>query len=573
MSRSRRRARRSRLFGAALATSAIIAVHAGSALAGPTFKSAATNSHLGVSYLATAKPSATAANDLLLALVSVNQSSASLISAPAGWTLRCSQAGAGTQPLVEAAYTHVAGASEPTSYTWSFPTNSGAVIGILDYGATDAVQPVDSCVGLGSTGTSQITAPSVTTTVAGDTVVAAFAFRGSGTTTPPAGTVERFDQKTAVDSSRSVSASAADYGASTTGTLPAKVGVSSVAAPASSVGIQLALRTSSSTTTTTLPTTTSSTMSSTSTTSTSTTSTTVPTSSSPLIQDAFDGADGTITSPLYYLSAAFPGGGTSTSNNPSAIWEGDSGTFYRQGGWGYSGRPIDWGNKYFFRFNTRNFNVGDASISWQYRSAAFGQDGYPVEGSDATDVWLRYQTQYNLYALQFDRTNNCIQLKRKLPAQNWTGPANLVSNKGVYYSLPTDGAQPIFGAGQYCVTWNGVRGLLPASEAAKPGFPNLAHDGTTIYDFKATVRTLPDGKVQVQAYRAGVLVFSATDDGRSGVAADGLTQGAHLDAGYYNSVTGWQSSWGLPISKAGATGFRADNIPFWLDNVTVQTLP
>lgn len=288
-----------------------------------------------------------------------------------------------------------------------------------------------------------------------------------------------------------------------------------------------------------------------------------------IVADNFDGPDGLITNNQYYVSAPFPNRGSSATNNPSVIWEGDSGSFYRKRNWGYSGRPLDWPNKYFFRFNTRNLQVGNAKISWDYRSAPFGKDGYPVEGSDAVDVWLRYRTQYNLYVFQFDRTDNGIQAKRKIPAQGWSGPANLVSNKGVYYTLPTDSLNPT-GTGKFLIRWSDVANRLPAAEQSKPNFPNLAHDGLTRYHFKVTAFNLPGGRVQIQAFRGGALVYSATDDGRSGVAANGNTQGQHLDAGYYNTVTGWKSAWGRPLSNPGATGFRADNIKFWLDNFTAR---
>jgi hypothetical protein len=75
--------------------------------------------------------------------------------------------------------------------------------------------------------------------------------------------------------------------------------------------------------------------------------------------------------------------------------------------------------------------------------------------------------------------------------------------------------------------------------------------------------------VEIQAWRAGVLVYSATDDGRSGIAANGETQGLHMDRGYYNTVPGWQPSWGKPITAPGASGFRADNIQFWLKDFLV----
>jgi len=291
-----------------------------------------------------------------------------------------------------------------------------------------------------------------------------------------------------------------------------------------------------------------------------------------IVQDDFQGDDGLITGHGYYAPAEFPANGTSQTTNPSSLWEGDTGFFYRQGGWGYSGRPNEWKDRYFFRMNTRSFAIGDAAVSWRYRSANFGDDGWPVEGADAVDVWLRYQTQFNLYAFQFDRTDDGFQAKRKIPAQGWRGPAELVANKGVYYTLPTDASQPVVGAGKFRVAWKEVQSVLPASERAKPKFPDLAHDTKTPYEFKVTVKNLADGKVQIRAYRAGVLVYSATDDGRSGVAANGETQGEHLDRGLYESVPGWQPDWGRPITNPGAVGFRADDVQFWVQDFEVREL-
>jgi hypothetical protein len=291
-----------------------------------------------------------------------------------------------------------------------------------------------------------------------------------------------------------------------------------------------------------------------------------------IVRDNFEGEDGLITSHEFYNSASFPSGGSSWVSNPSPIWEGDSGYFYRQGKWGFSGRPADWHDRYFFRMNTRTFEIGDASISWKYRSAHFGEDGFPTESSDAVDLWLRYQTEYDVYVFQFDRTDDGIQAKRKVPAQGWRGPANLVANKGVYYTLPTDADQPVVGAGKFLVTWESLRDVLPPSEKDKPNFPKLAHDGTTAYDFRVTVRNLVGGKVQIQAYRAGALVYSTTDDGRSAVAANGETQGAHVDRGLFDTVTGWQPHWARPITHPGASGFRADDIKFWVSGFEVRRL-
>ncbi|MNF92232.1 hypothetical protein D3C84_748690 [compost metagenome] len=226
--------------------------------------------------------------------------------------------------------------------------------------------------------------------------------------------------------------------------------------------------------------------------------------------------------------------------------------------WGYSGKPNEWGDRWFFRTNTRNFNIGNATITWKYKSAPFGQDGYAVESSDAVDLWLRYQTQYNLYTLQFDRTNGVVVVKRKVPATGWTGPSNLIANNGVYYTLYTDAEQPVYGAGQQAIAWAG-RGLS-----------NLAHDSSTVYNFQAKVTNKPGGTVQIQLWRDNVLVGSWLDNS-NGTAANGATLSSHVSAGYYNSVPGWQASWGLPITNAGASGFRADNIKFWFDDFKVTS--
>lgn len=297
-----------------------------------------------------------------------------------------------------------------------------------------------------------------------------------------------------------------------------------------------------------------------------------PSEGTVLLEDDFEGPDGVITSNEHYEAAHFPLRGASRPSNPSPLWECESGWFFRSGGWGYSGRPADWANRFFFRINSRSFAIGDARITWGYRSAKFGDGGYPTRPTDAADLWLRLRSQYDLYVFQFDRQNDGVVAKRKVPAQGWSGPATLLANRGVYYTIPTDEAQPVLGPGKQLVPWSAVQDRLPASERAKPGFPNLAHDATTEYDFAVVIRNLPGGKVRIQGYRAGVLVFSATDDGRSGIAANGDTQGEHVDKGYFASVPGWQSAWAAPITEPGAIGLRADNLQLWISHVRVTAL-
>lgn len=67
-----------------------------------------------------------------------------------------------------------------------------------------------------------------------------------------------------------------------------------------------------------------------------------------ILVDTFAGPDTVITNYTYYQTAPFPYGGTSLPNNPSQNWETGSGYLHRENGWGYSGRPDAWHDKYFF---------------------------------------------------------------------------------------------------------------------------------------------------------------------------------------------------------------------------------
>jgi len=302
-----------------------------------------------------------------------------------------------------------------------------------------------------------------------------------------------------------------------------------------------------------------------------------------VVSETFEsyGDDVLLTTSDDYEFAEFPDRGQGGATNSSTLFEADTGWLYTDVDasgtvWAYSGRPIDWPDKYFFRVNTQaNLDVADQVVSFNYKSAAFGADGYGVEGGDATDIWLRYQNQYWLYIVQFDRTNNCIVAKRKVPAgtaAQYGGNDSHISNKGVYYTLYTNANQPIFGAGQQCISWAGVQSLLSA-ESGKPGFPNLAHDGTsatgTVYKFEARVTTYNGGGafnyVQLQLFRGNVLVGSWVDN-NLGTNAGGQTFQADWNAGYYNAVPGSSTAWGYPIYTAGATGLRSDNIKVWFDN-------
>jgi hypothetical protein len=280
------------------------------------------------------------------------------------------------------------------------------------------------------------------------------------------------------------------------------------------------------------------------------------TSSAVVFSERFDGST-RLADSSQYIQGRFPLNGFSPV--PGA-WQTDTGWLFQSDGWGYTGRPADVGKAEFFRAYTFFNDIADAEFTWQYRSGNFGDGGYSTSDGDAVDLWLRYQTQYNLYALQFDRNDRRIYVKRKIPYY----PSS--SNHGNYYEIPLDPTSPAYMPGKRYTTWKEL-GLAP-----------LAHDTTTVYDFRATATNVANG-VQFRLWRDGILVFSAIDDGATGIryptSTTTATQQQDLASGLYNdnSVPGWQPEWGHAIRAAGATGFRADNVQAWFDNFIVRGQP
>ncbi len=136
------------------------------------------NGTSGGSSISIPAPSGISLGDLLLASISVSLAgnSNSVITAPAGWNSVLTTTNANNVQI--STYYKVAGSSEPLSYAWSLDHNFKAVGGILHYTGTDASNPIDASGGnTGNSGTSKTpaVAPSVTTTIANDEIVALFA--------------------------------------------------------------------------------------------------------------------------------------------------------------------------------------------------------------------------------------------------------------------------------------------------------------------------------------------------------------------------------------------------------------
>ena len=159
--------------------------------------------------LAVARPRVAAPGTVLVAGLSARLDQGQTVTPPSGWTLiqRTTNAGVGAS-LSEYSFFHVVGASEPSSYTFTFSTSTSAIGSMADLVGVDTSNPVDASSGALSSDTSAITAPSVTTTQDGDALLGLFSTSSSRSTAPPSGTAELFDRSANGNGSNRVSLAA-----------------------------------------------------------------------------------------------------------------------------------------------------------------------------------------------------------------------------------------------------------------------------------------------------------------------------------------------------------------------------
>ena len=122
-----------------------------------------------------------AAGDVLIAQVTFHHTGGASITAPAGWShtsdrwLTTSNYGYGKY-LGQAVFYRVVQSPEPTSYGWTFNTSVDAMVAITGFRGVDQTDPIDAWgVGACQSSCTQLIAPSVTTTVPKDQIVALFA--------------------------------------------------------------------------------------------------------------------------------------------------------------------------------------------------------------------------------------------------------------------------------------------------------------------------------------------------------------------------------------------------------------
>jgi hypothetical protein len=164
---------------------------------------AATSAKTTNKKLTISKPAGLAAGDVMLASIAV--ASNATATAPTGWT----QIGTLTSgSMRQTIYWHVAVASEPASYTWSFSSNQNAVGGIVAYSGAATTSPITS--GQANTSSMSITTPSVSTSAPNSLVVGFFGIAASTTVSPPSDMLEQTDVATAASARSKVTTEIAD---------------------------------------------------------------------------------------------------------------------------------------------------------------------------------------------------------------------------------------------------------------------------------------------------------------------------------------------------------------------------
>jgi hypothetical protein len=159
---------------------------------------ATTNSSTNVTItnLTLTKPSDVAAGDVMLASIALHDGSATSVTAPTGWTqvLRTDN----DTNIGIVSYYKVAGASEPSTYTWTLSPQTRAQGGITRYSGVDTSHPIDTAAG--NIGRSKVATTSpVTATSTNEEIVAVYAIhQGSSNFTgdffsAPTGMTEKYD--------------------------------------------------------------------------------------------------------------------------------------------------------------------------------------------------------------------------------------------------------------------------------------------------------------------------------------------------------------------------------------------
>jgi len=171
--------------------------------------------------------------------------------------------------------------------------------------------------------------------------------------------------------------------------------------------------------------------------------------SAPLLVDDFGGPDGLITA---------------EGHPPGPIWQVTSGSLFRDNGQGWTGVPDQSTDSNVFRMVSLARSFGDVDVNVTMRVDKLSHtDQTPEQDYDGAHIWVRYKSEFELYAVSVDRRDGLMIIKKKCAGGD--------DNGGTYYNLNNfDEAAIPFGQWQ---------------------------------DIKVSVVDQPDGSVQITASRDG----------------------------------------------------------------------
>ncbi len=144
--------------------------------------------------LVIAKPTGTVEGDFLIAQITVKGLAAGAITPPTGWCTAGDACSISTNApartngtgISQAVYYKFAGASEPATYTWTFPSSLRASGGIISYQGVDVTQPFDVASTSATNASTTPTATGVTTVTPQTKIVSFFGVNISTTFGAPA---------------------------------------------------------------------------------------------------------------------------------------------------------------------------------------------------------------------------------------------------------------------------------------------------------------------------------------------------------------------------------------------------
>lgn len=192
-----------------------------------------------------------------------------------------------------------------------------------------------------------------------------------------------------------------------------------------------------------------------------------------LFEDNFDQPDGLITNDFAHWS---PGNAQSVK---STDWEMTSGSLFARDGEAFTGVPDGCEDasptsspctaSAVFRLNSARHDFGDVALSLNViNDRMVSTSRTPAVDFDGIHLWLRYQSEYELYAVSFNRRDGHIVIKKKCEGGS--------ENGGTYYEL---GQGELAG---YPIPFGAVQHVTATARNLPSGFVELtlARDGSTL---------------------------------------------------------------------------------------------